>query len=343
MRMRLPVLASMAALVAFADGCGRGSPEAGPAAPGPAGASREKTVLRVGHFPNVTHAQAVAAHALSRRGKGWFEERLGPGVEIQWFIYNAGPSAMEAIFADSLDITYVGPNPALNAYMKSRGEEIRIIRGSAVGGSALVVQGDGRIKAPADFRGKKVATPQFGNTQDVACREWLMDKGFTVTQAGGDVNVLPTANPDQLSLFKAGNLDAVWTVEPWVSRLLLEAGGKIYLEEPEAVTTILVSSVKFLGERRDLARKFAEAHSELTSWMEKNREEAQKLVQEELRAEMKAEGRNAIPLELVKMSWGRLKFSSEIFRASLEKSVAAAQRVGFIRDAVDLSRLVESP
>jgi NitT/TauT family transport system substrate-binding protein len=143
-----------------------------------------ETQLRFGHFPNVTHAQGVIAHHLSRQGKGWYEERLGPNVEIQWFTYNAGPSAMEAIFANSIDATYVGPGPAINAYIKARGEDIRIIANAATGGAALVVQPDGGINAPADFRGKKVATPQLGNTQDVACRAWLTAQGFKVTQLG---------------------------------------------------------------------------------------------------------------------------------------------------------------
>src|SRR5215210_8490105 len=123
-------------------------------------AKSDKVVLRFGHFPNITHAQGVIAHALSRQGKGWFEQRLGPEVEIQWFTYNAGPSAMEAMFSGSLDVTYVGPNPALNAHFKSNGEEIRIIGGAATGGAALLVGSDGKITKPADFRGKKVATPQ---------------------------------------------------------------------------------------------------------------------------------------------------------------------------------------
>jgi NitT/TauT family transport system substrate-binding protein len=108
----------------------------------------DKAVIRVGHFPNITHVQGLVAHNLSRQGKGWFEARLGPGVEIQWFIYNAGPSAMEAIFAKSLELTYVGPGPALNAYAKSQGEEIRVIAGGANGGAALVVHPDARVFWP---------------------------------------------------------------------------------------------------------------------------------------------------------------------------------------------------
>jgi NitT/TauT family transport system substrate-binding protein len=169
-----------------------------------------ETILRFGHFPNITHAQGLIASQLSREGKGWFEAWLGPGVKIQWFHYNAGPSAMEAIFAGSLDLTYVGPNPALNAYVKSRGEEIRLIAGSALGGAALVVQPDGRITKPEDFKGRKLATPQLGNTQDVAARAWLKKAGFRITQLGGEVFVLPTQNPDQLSLFTRGSRGWRW-------------------------------------------------------------------------------------------------------------------------------------
>src|SRR5262249_59225851 len=119
-------------------------------------AAQDKIAIRFGHFPNITHAQGVIAHALSRQGKGWFEQRLGPNVDIQWFTYNAGPSAMEAIFAKSLDVTYVGPGPALNAYFKSNGEEIRVISGAANAGAALLLNSGSPIKAPVDFRGKKL-------------------------------------------------------------------------------------------------------------------------------------------------------------------------------------------
>src|SRR6266513_3224174 len=226
-----------------------------------AGSCFGETKIRVGHFPNITHAQGLVAHALSRQGKGWFEQRLGPGTKIEWFIYNAGPSAMEAIFAKSIDLTYVGPGPALNAYTKSNGQEIRLIAGAANGGAGLVVQPDENLKAPADFRGKKIATPQLGNTQDISCRAWLTAGGLKITQLGGDAQVIPTQNPDQLGLFKAKKVEAVWTVEPWVSRLENEAGGKVLVEEPDTATTVLVSSVKFFAEHSDLAKQFAEAHA----------------------------------------------------------------------------------
>src|SRR4029077_14289548 len=168
-----------------------------------------ETKVRIGHFPNVTHVQALVAHALTRQGKGWFEERLGPGTKIEWFVYNAGPSATEAIFANSIDLTYVGPGPALNAYTKSNGQEIRLIAGAANGGAGLVVQPDQNLKTAADFRGKKIVTPQLGNTQDISCRAWLTEGGLRITQLGGDAQVIPTQNPDQLGLFKGKKVNGV--------------------------------------------------------------------------------------------------------------------------------------
>src|SRR5436305_14266162 len=176
--------------------------------------AQDKVVIRFGHFPNITHAQGVIAHALSRKGKGWFEERLGPKVEIQWFTYNAGPSAMEAMFAGSLDLTYVGQGPALNAHFKSNGEEVRVIAGAANAGAALVVKSDSPIKTAADFRGKKIATPQLGNTQDISRRAWLKAQGFKVTQTGGDGIGVPTANPEHLAPVQSGRGEAVGTSEP---------------------------------------------------------------------------------------------------------------------------------
>jgi len=297
------------------------------------------TVLRVGHFPNITHAQGLVAHNLSRQGKGWFEERLGPGTKIEWFVYNAGPSAMEAIFAQSIDLAYVGPGPALNAYTKSAGAEVRLIAGAANGGAALIVQPDQNLKAPADFRGKKIATPQLGNTQDISCRAWLIAGGLKITQLGGDAQVLPTQNPDQLSLFQQKKIDAVWTVEPWVSRLEREAGGKVLVDEREVATTVLVSSAKFLRDQRELAKKFAEAHAALTDWMAKNPDEAQKLI----RAELLAETRSDMAPDLIAQSWKRIAFTAEIPRASIESFMQNSLKTGFIKTAPDLSKLFEKP
>ena len=303
------------------------------------GRGEEKTVIRFGHFPNITHAQGVIAHALTRQGKGWFEERLGPNVEIQWFTYNAGPSAMEAIFAGSLDLTYVGQGPALNAHFKSNGEEIRVISGAANAGAALVVKADSPIKAPADFRGKKIATPQLGNTQDISCRAWLKAQGFNVTQTGGDVIVVPTNNPDQLALFQSGGVNAVWTVEPWVTRLERDAKARVFLEDKDIITTWLVSSAKFLRDRREFVKRIAAANVELTKWIQEHEAEAQKL----LIAELQEETRAAFAPEAVAQAWKRIKFTTEVSPNLIAKAVQDGKDAGFYKGSTDTSKLVETP
>ncbi|WP_292121667.1 ABC transporter substrate-binding protein [Mesorhizobium sp.] len=303
----------------------------------PAGA--EEMTIRVGHFPNITHVQALVARNFERQGRDWFAPRLGPGVKVEWYAYNAGPSAMEAIFAGSLDLTYVGPNPAINAYARSNGEEIRVIAGAVNGGSALVVQPDEGLEGPADFRGKRIGTPQFGNTQDVAARAWLIAGGLRITQAGGDAQVLPTANPDQLALFKTRQLDAVWTVEPWVSRLELEAGGKVLVEHEEAVTTLLVSRAEFLTSHRDIVRRFMAAHRELSEWIMQHPDETREMIRNELMIGFRTD----MAPELIARAWGRMHVTSDISLPALRTFVANAQQVGFLRSAPDLSRLVEAP
>ena len=320
--MKMPIFALSILVAAFVSGPVSGA-----------------TKIRAGHFPNITHAQGVIAHALSRQGKGWFEQRLGPDTKIEWFVYNAGPSAMEAIFAKSIDLTYVGSGPALNAYTKSNGQEIRLIAGAANGGSGLVVQPDQNLKAAMDFRGKKIATPQLGNTQDISCRAWLSEGGLKITQLSGDAQVLPTQNPDQLGLFRGKKVDAVWTVEPWLSRLEQEDSGKVIVEEKEVATTILVSSVKFLNEQRDLAKKFAQAHAELTDWIIKNPEEAQRLIKAELLEETKSD----MTPQVIASAWKRIVFTSETPRAAVEKFMQNSVRAGFIKTAPDLSKLFETP
>ena len=292
--------------------------------------------IRVGHFPNVTHVQGLVAHHLSRTGHGWFEERLGKDVKVEWYVYNAGPSAIEAIVAGSIDLTYVGPNPALNAYAKSNGEEIRILAGAAAGGAALVVQPDSLLKEPADFRGKTIATPQLGNTQDIACRAWLVNGGLKITQTGGEAFIVPTPNPDQISLFQQRKLDAVWTVEPWVSRLEREAGGKVLFEQSKDSVTILVSGVKFVKAKSELARKFVQAHQELTAWVLSHPEEAKKMVLEELASETQAK----VSVELVNQAWKRIVLRPDVSIEEFQRFVNHAQQAGFMRTTPDLARLI---
>lgn len=296
---------------------------------------QQSNVVRIGHFPNISHAQALVAHNLSRQGKGWFEQRVGKDVEIQWALFNAGPSAMESLLSGAVDVTYVGPSPAINAFARTGGEDVRIIAGSADGGASLVVDPKKNITKPADFKGKRIGTPQLGNTQDVACRAWLAENGMNVTLTGGDAFVIATPNPEQLQLFRSGSLDAVWTVEPWVTRLVDEAGGKIYLQQNDTVTTVLVAGQKILKERPEFIKKLVAAHEELTRWINENPQEAQKLVH----AELQALTGGKISLDLVKKAWPRLIFTSQMNPKGLQDFVDSAYKSKLLKNKVDVKNL----
>ena len=296
--------------------------------------------LRVGFFPNVTHAHALIAQNLAAEGQGWFEGRL-PGVAITWHSFNAGPSAMESLFAKAIDLTYVGPNPVLNAYLRAKGG-VNVVAGAVRGGAGLVVPAGSSLSQPMDFKGKRIATPQLGNTQDIACRWWLSQAGLKVTMTGGDVKIIPVANPGILPLFIKGEIDAAWTVEPWISRLEMEARGELVYSEPAetSLTTVLSASADFRQRESELVKKFTVAHRELTEWIRQNTEEAQKRVANELTRQMKSE----FPLELVRHAWPRLVFEHEVTTEEFDLSFKAAHDAGFVKNEdMSLENLVAKP
>jgi NitT/TauT family transport system substrate-binding protein len=198
------------------------------------------------------------------------------------------------------------------------------------------------MSQPADFKGKRIATPQLGNTQDIACRWWLSQAGLKVTMTGGEVSIIPVANPAILPLFVKGEVDAAWTVEPWVSRLEMEAGGQMVYAEPAetSLTTVLSASVDYLEREAELAGKFIAAHRELTEWIKQNPEEAQTRVADELTRQMKRE----FPLDLVRHAWPRLVFENGIMVREFEFSFEAAKEAGFIKNEdMSLEKLVTGP
>jgi NitT/TauT family transport system substrate-binding protein len=295
--------------------------------------------VRVGYFPNITHSQAVIG-----KSNGWFEKRLGAGARIEWKGFNAGPSVIEALFADAIDLSYIGPNPAITGYVRSRGEALRVIAGATSGGAALMVRADSGIQKPEDFHGKRVASPQLGNTQDVALRAWLRGHGMKSRDKGGDVDVIPIANADQLTLFLKKEIDAAWAPEPWASRLVHEAGGRVFLDERQLwpggqfVTAHLIVRTKFLRAHPEVVRKWVEAHVDLTDWITGHLPEAKNALNEQIRRETG----KALPKTVLDDSFSRLQVTYDPIRSSLETSARSAYDAGFLgRQMPDLSGMYE--
>ena len=291
-------------------------------------ASEEARQLRLGHFPNITHAQAVYA-----RAGGQFERKIG--VPIKWSSFNAGPTAIEALFTDAIDATFVGPNPAINGFIKSRGEKFVIIAGGASGGSGLVVRQDADIQNEKDFDGKTIATPQLGNTQDVAARVWFGERGYQLREKGGTLTLLPLSNPDQLTMFRKKQIDGAWVPEPWATRLVVEQKGKVFLEESSlwpngkfVITNILVST-KFLNDKPDLVKAFL---VEVTQQINADKAAAAQV----LNAELKRETGKALPDAVIARAMERVEFTWDPISSSLRKSAEAAHKIGFLRTHPDL-------
>jgi NitT/TauT family transport system substrate-binding protein len=296
-------------------------------------------VIRAGHFPNITHSQGVIGQA-----NGWFDKAMAPEARVDWKIFNAGPSVIEALYAGAIDIAYIGPNPAINGYVRSQGEALRIVAGATSGGAALIVRADSGIQKLQDFHGKKIASPQLGNTQDVALRSWLQRNGLKLREKGGDVQVIPIANPDQLTLFLKKEIDGAWAPEPWASRLIREANGRLFLDERDLwpnqqfVTTHIIVSTKFLKQHRNLVKKWIKAHVELTEWINKDLPGAKRVLNEEI----KKETGKALPQPVLDDSFSRLTVTYDPVRSSLYTSAHAAFEAGLLgRQRPDLSGIYD--
>jgi NitT/TauT family transport system substrate-binding protein len=298
-----------------------------------------QTAIRVGAFPNITHPQAMVG-----KSNGWFEKAMTPQVKIDWKSFNAGPSAVEALFAGAIDMTYIGPNPAISGYVRSNGEALRIVAGATSGGAALVVRNDSGIQKPEDFHGKKIASPQMGNTQDVALRAWLKSHGMKSADKGGDVQVIPLANPDQLTLFLKKELDGAWAPEPWATRLIVEGNGRLFLDERtlwpngQFITAHLIVRTQFLKEHPDLVKNWIRAHVELTDWMNGHLPEAKKLLNQQIAKETG----KALPDAVLDQAFGRMTATYDPLRGSLMNAAQSAFDAGFLgRKMPDLSSLYD--
>jgi NitT/TauT family transport system substrate-binding protein len=299
------------------------------------GGSSGEPSLRLGYFPNITHAAALVGVS-----DGIFARQLG-ATKLETFTFNAGPAAIEALLSGSLDASYVGPNPAINAFVKSRGEAVRIIAGATSGGAFLVVRPE--VSSAADLRGQAVASPQLGGTQDVALRSWLATQGLkTDTSGGGDVSVVPQENAQTLERFRDGKLAGAWVPEPWASRLVLEGGGKVLVDERDLwpgkqyTTTVLLVRKDFLDQHPDRIAALLRGHVEATDWLNNNAGPARTKVN----AAIEQLTGKPIGQAIMDRAFPSLSFTTDPQMASLEKSAADAAALGLLKlEGVQLAGL----
>lgn len=291
--------------------------------------------IRLGYLPNVTHATALVG--IERET---YATALGP-TRLVARPFNAGPDAALALMSGAIDAAYLGPNPAINAFLHSGGEALRVIAGAASGGAALVVRKG--IEEPKDLRGAKVATPQLGGTQDVALRWWLARHGMATTpEGGGDVEILPQKNGQTLAAFRQGILDGAWLPEPWASRLVMEAGAHVLADEADLfgdggdTTTVLAVRTDFLARHPEVVRRLLEGQIAATRFLGEHPLAARTAVSRAIAA---TTGQSLTP-EVLAAAWRRLAFSDDLAVASITEAARRAHAVGLL-PRTDLDGLVE--
>jgi sulfonate transport system substrate-binding protein len=342
-RRAVPALALLVAIGLLAAGCGDDDDSAGAAAGTGNGSEQASGAdappsgnLRLGYFPNVTHAPAIIGVQ-----EGLFQDALGDGVDLQLQTFNAGGEAIEALIGGSIDATFIGPNPAINGFSQSDGELLRIVAGTTSGGASLVVR-DG-IDSPEDLEDTKLASPALGNTQDVALRAWLLDQGYETDQSGGgDVSIMPQDNPDTLTAFQQGSIDGAWLPEPWATRLIQEGGGHTLVNEADLwpggqfVTTHLVVATGYLEDHPENVRALISGLLDAIDVANGDATEAQTVTNDGIEADTT----NRLDDETMAAAWKNLTFTPDPIASSLEKSKDDAVEVGLLDD-VDLDGIYD--
>src|SRR5918992_217892 len=310
------------------------------------GLSSQSRTLRIGYFPNLNHAQAV----IGLQQDGDFQKILNinssnttKNVEVESYVFNAGPSAIEALFGGQIDVAYVGPNPAINGYLASNGQDLRVISGAASGGASFVIRNDSGIKSVNDLGGKKFASPQLGNTQDVSLRKYLVDNGFNTVDNGGNVTVVPVTPADILTLMLKNEIDGAWVPEPWATRLVKEANARIFVDERELwspdgkfVTANIIARTDYLNENPDIVKQFLQAHINKTIWINENKD--QEVITAFNGALKKITGKT-IPDDEIRDALTRLEFTFDPVEESLFKIADNAYELGYLGDGRSKSDL----
>jgi len=295
----------------------------------------DPAVVRLGYFPNLTHATAIVADK-----EGLFARHLG-ATRLKVTTFNAGPAAMEALKSGAIDATYVGPGPATNAFINSGGKALTVVAGAATGGTSLVVGPS--IRSAADLKGKKVSTPQLGNTQDIALRYWLKKNGLsTDLQGGGDVNVLPQENAQIVDAFRQKLIVGAWVPEPYATRLV-QAGGKVLVDERDLwpnkkfAITVLAVRTEYLKAHPEQVKALLAGDLDATDLIAKDPAKAQQDVADLIAT---VSGKPLKPA-VITAAWEKLSFTADPVSSSLLAGAQHAFTVGVLKESPNLDGLVD--
>lgn len=286
--------------------------------------------IRIGYFANVTHAPALVAVQQRTFEKLFAADK----TKVEFVVFNAGPAVVEAMKGGAIDVSYIGPNPAISGYVSTNGALLRVISGATLNGAQLIVKPT--INSIAELKGKTIATPQLGNTQDVAARAYFKTQGLATTITGaGDVAIAPTENANTLTLFRSGKLDGAWVPEPWASRLVLEGGGKVLLDEKDIwpnkqfLTTHLIASTDFLKKFPGSVETFLRGHLNAVDFISKPRNVAN--VKELIQAELLARTGRTLADDVINRAWSNITISSDPLAKALLQSANDAADVGLLK------------
>ena len=293
--------------------------------------------LRIAYFPNIGHAIPIVGMEM-----GFFSEKINPNVEIQSRIFDSGPQVIESLFANSVDIAYVGPGPAINGFLNSENNNVRILSGAASGGASFIVHPNSEINFASDFAGKKIAAPQIGNTQDVSLRNYLSENNLKTAEKGGSVIVYNIANPDIYTLFVKGDIDGAWVAEPWATILETELGGhRLFVEDDlwpdkQFASVLLIANIDYVEKNPEIISNFLLSHHETVKWINDNPVETRNIFNSFLKSHLG----QSLSDDVVDISLSHIEITSDPIPDSVYSFAEQANILGYLgRNGYDLSEI----
>ena len=293
--------------------------------------------LRIAYFPNIGHAIPIVGMEME-----FFSEKINPNVEIQSRIFDSGPQVIESLFANSVDIAYVGPGPAINGFLNSENNNVRILSGAASGGASFIVHPNSEINFASDFVGKKIAAPQIGNTQDVSLRNYLSENNLKTAEKGGSVIVYNIANPDIYTLFVKGDIDGAWVAEPWATILETELGGhRLFVEDDlwpdkQFASVLLIANIDYVEKNPEIISNFLLSHHETVKWINDNPVETRNIFNSFLKSHLG----QSLSDDIVDISLSHIEITSDPIPDSVYSFAEQANILGYLgRNGYDLSEI----